>query len=536
MCTSLFPAFAIVLLWPVSASQMLPASDPEIVGPVRRVEQFDSCCGVTPAFQDHVDEIRREIAACDRHRWAGDYVGKGGLAAEYLTIAPNAGCAYQFAGSLGTYVQKWGVVSEDEESLIHIPFEPEWSDVRRDANDVVLIPVTWGAMRLLIRPSEIGEFCDDAHRQRAESRGDCEKLEIPYLQTPNQAIDYSILPTIPEAYKPYLITRTLHANITRVVESRVDALDASEDSLRCRKSRVVIDAGRKDGLLVGSVLEVVEPAFVMRRTLKLTRVEDECAEGVIHELITSDDRGEPTTEWKLVAGPRESGSETEMKAHSENAAAKPAGAKTIAEAREIAVDLAMRDHGFRPPAAPVVLWGWCENECRVDLDERHVISCEPSLIIVVSNDGSCRPYPGGWGLPDGVSEAARGKARVPRSRGGLRKFGGVELIAKNYAIQSGLLPTDGVIQSEEVEDGWLFLFTPGRYLNQPPNPPAKKKDAREAGFDVWRFIAKPGAYLSERFPREPLTGEPFMIHVDRNGNCRTIEMDIEAAANAAPNE
>ncbi|MCA9255201.1 MAG: hypothetical protein KDA33_06160, partial [Phycisphaerales bacterium] len=470
--------------------------------------------------------------------WAGEYVGKGGGVAEYLTIAPNAGCAYRFAGSLGTYVQKWGVVSEDKDSLIHIPFEPKWSDVSRDANDVILIPVTWGAMRFLIRPSEIGEFCDDAHRLRAESRGDCQKLRISYLQTLNQAIDYSILPTIPEAYKPYLITRTLHANITRVVESGEDALDASEDSLRCRKSRVVIDAGKKDGLLVGSVLEVVEPAFVMRRTLKLTRVEDERAEGVIDELITSDDRGGPVTGWKLVAGPRESGSEVEAKAHSENAAARPASvelasAVTLAEARETAIDLATRDHGYRPPAEPFVLTDWSENERVVAMDEGRVIGCG-HLLIVVSDDGSCRPFPGGREFPDGEMKAALGKARVPRSRGGLHKFGGQGLIAKNFAIQAGLAPTDSVVQTEEVEDGWLFLFTPGRYLNQPPIPPAKKRDERETGFDVWRFIAKPGAYLSERFLREPPTGEPFMIHVDRKGNCRTIEMDLEKAANAAP--
>lgn len=251
------------------------------------------------------DEIQR---LGDGHAWAGEYTDGMG---RRLAVAPDNGLAFEFRGPLSLSVVNHGDVSIDNDGVIHVDLQfanEAWGILVVPST---FVPVRWGDRRYLIPVEDIGSFCNAASSAFGEPRDTAYGRYL--LRVGDHEKSVAGQPTLPMAYRKYLVSKPIRATITSVTESKVD--DSNPNSSYCQKTRVQIDAGTADGLVVGLVMRVNVSEHVteleqLLKTppleLKITKCDEKSAEGeIVQSLIGCGSVFRaPEFGWRVDAGVR----------------------------------------------------------------------------------------------------------------------------------------------------------------------------------------------------------------------------------------
>jgi len=223
--------------------------------------------------QSKRQKIEAEIATLKDHPWAGEYYfGDGRGANASLTLAPKNGFTVTWHGCLGLYDQNYGTVDWDGDTIrLSFTFEIQRGYIGRYASEYR--PIRWGERVYLIPSNEIIAFCN-AINSRNEPRdwvhGDF------FLRWGDEKKEAKGKPELPEEFMPYLLDKPVDATIVSVEsirEGSARSIIESDPDRGEKIATVIINKGRKDGLLPGMELYVIRPDNIYR-TVKLLKVEE----------------------------------------------------------------------------------------------------------------------------------------------------------------------------------------------------------------------------------------------------------------------
>jgi hypothetical protein len=186
---------------------------------------------------------RREIAALGpRHAWAGSYYAGDGTGANLsLTLAPQAGFAFEWNGCLGLYDRNYGPVSDAGELHLHpqLPNATEGIHVEAD-----LIPIAWGNRRYLIGAGKTKDFCNTVN-SGGEPRTSGHGLYL--LRRGDEKQSPTGRPRGPEGVLPCLLETPIRTRIVALGPSTTK----DDDKYESRTSRVTLGAGSAEGVWEG---------------------------------------------------------------------------------------------------------------------------------------------------------------------------------------------------------------------------------------------------------------------------------------------
>jgi len=218
-------------------------------------------------------KILNELESLGSHPWAGEYRKGLGLGIS-LILAPKSGYLYQSYSCMGLHEQNYGYVRESNGRL-HLEFRlPKESDVLADE----LITVAWGSRAYLIPPDRMVDFCNDVNS------GEGRLFGFHFLRRGGDANEVKGLPSVPDEFQQYLLASPIEATIIEV-SARTAA-----------KTPVILDCGKKHGLLPGMNLHFVEHCDPLQYAA-VTRVEDERSEAILVRLLEGEP--DPQVGWKL---------------------------------------------------------------------------------------------------------------------------------------------------------------------------------------------------------------------------------------------
>lgn len=232
--------------------------------------------------------IREEIKTLGKHPWAGEYYAGDGLGMNItLCLAPKAGHVFEWHGCLGLYDRDYGAVGWSEGRLrLSLTFTRNRKSLPI-AEEMSLVP--WGDREYLIPVGEIVEFCNSVN-DGAEPRTTRRGLHL--LRVGDEAKAVEGFPAVPEAFKPYLLTRPIDAKITGVVGMTERP---SKEKVKVRDVSIILNRGKSDGLLVGMGLHVIEPAYAFG-PVYVTKVYASQAEATMTQV---GEKEQPRVGWKV---------------------------------------------------------------------------------------------------------------------------------------------------------------------------------------------------------------------------------------------
>jgi hypothetical protein len=236
------------------------------------------------------EQIREEISALDHHAWAGEYYYGDGLGTNVsLSIAPRSGFVFEWHGCLGLYDRNYGSVTLTNETIrLLFTFDNRSKGFEGIAEQ--LLPVSWVSREYLIPSHDMIGFCNEVN-EGSEPR---ENEHGNYLlRVGDEEKKASGFPSVPDEYRPYLLTRPIEAKIIAVGTSTSRPF-VSEYMLK--EIPVKVNAGKAQGLLPGMKLHVVEPGFFVE-AIVITKIGDKTSEGVMTQ-IDGKATG-PKVGWKL---------------------------------------------------------------------------------------------------------------------------------------------------------------------------------------------------------------------------------------------
>ncbi len=225
--------------------------------------------------------ISAEIKTLDSHEWAGEYYQGDGLGVNVLLLlAPESGFLFEWHGCMGLYDRNYGSVSGSEGRVrLSFTFENNRKGFQGIAEEFA--PITWGDRKYLVPADEIVGFCN-AVNDGSEPRKDAHGIHL--LRRGDEEKDARGLPIVPEEFKPYLLSRPIEVDVVSVGRRTLN------------KTLVVLNCGKKHGLLPGMQLHVVKPDHMVE-SVTVTTAEDERSEATMAQIF-NDDRP-PQVGWKL---------------------------------------------------------------------------------------------------------------------------------------------------------------------------------------------------------------------------------------------
>ena len=184
------------------------------------------------------ESIQNEIQTLGNHEWAGVYYHGDGLGVNVvLMLAPESGCLFEWHGCMGLYDRNFGSVTQNKDGLrlsLRLPNDHEGLGGIAEE----LIPVAWQGRRYLIPPDDFINFCNEVN-DGLEPRKGVHGLHL--LRRGDEQVEAEGLPTVPEKYRPYLLTDPIEAEIIRV-----GACTSDSDY---KNTPVTLNRGKNVGLL-----------------------------------------------------------------------------------------------------------------------------------------------------------------------------------------------------------------------------------------------------------------------------------------------
>ena len=235
-------------------------------------------------------KIEDEIAQLKDHPWAGRYYFGDGLGANVsLTLAPENGFTVTWFGCMGLYDQNHGTVDWDG-NVVKLSFAFDLGEGFIGYYDAEYKPIHWGERLYLIPANKIVPFCNVVN-SRSEPRNDVHGFF--FLRRDDEKKEAKGKPELPEEFMPYLLDEPVDAAIVSVKDIRGNG--------NRKIATIIVNKGKKDGLLPGMELYVVKPDRVYARVI-LTKVEETQSEGefILYDVLKTPT---PVGGWQLSTCP-----------------------------------------------------------------------------------------------------------------------------------------------------------------------------------------------------------------------------------------
>ena len=230
------------------------------------------------------NRIRAESNALTNHPWAGEYC----RTSESLILAPGAGYLFELHGCCGLYHRNYGSITETNGIIrLSFTFSNEWAGTRAIAEEYV--PVSWGERCYLIPPDDIVDFCNEVNDAYLEPRRDA--LGFFLMRDGDGKKVVWGLPSVPETYRPYLLTNPITARIIGIGSAASVITNANRSAWN---TTLTLDAGRARGLLKSMTMRVVERPWV---SVQVTKVDDRASEAVMTQF--DENREKLKKGWQL---------------------------------------------------------------------------------------------------------------------------------------------------------------------------------------------------------------------------------------------
>jgi hypothetical protein len=255
-----------------------------------------------PIIEAKRQKIEAEIAQLKDHPWAGQYARDGGTfgftSFVVLTLAPDNGFTEERFVSGNLRRQKHGTIDWDGNILkLSFEFAGENDDIGHFAPEYK--PIRWGERVYLIPDDEIMDFCDMINA-RYEPRNNLVGYPAFFLRNGDETKKAKGKPKLPEEFMPFLLDKPVDATIVSIKDIQEDT--EKDPKWKRANVTVVVDKGRKDGLLPGMKLYGIVPHFNHIQTV-LTNVEETQSEFKFNELWKASEEMPFFVGWQLSTCP-----------------------------------------------------------------------------------------------------------------------------------------------------------------------------------------------------------------------------------------
>lgn len=241
------------------------------------------------------EKISTELENLKDHPWAGVYYMGDGLGTNVtLHTAPENGFTIVWRGCMGLYDQNHGEITE-KDGFLELKFAWELEKGYTGNYATEYFPLKWGERLYMLPKKEIVKFCNAVNsyeepRKRVHGsfllrRDDWEK---PVESGPD----------LPEKYRPYLLAEPVDAKIVSVEETH--------NFGGRKRSRVIVDKGKNDGLLPGMELHVLKPDSIYEEVFLIKTDETQSEGWIFHEMpqsLFSSKVPLPKKDWELSTCP-----------------------------------------------------------------------------------------------------------------------------------------------------------------------------------------------------------------------------------------
>jgi hypothetical protein len=246
-------------------------------------------------------KIENEIARLKDHPWAGKYSYGDGLSGAVLSLAPQNGFTVQRIADIGLLDQNHGTVDWDGKRIkLSFAFEADESNsiIRRVVNSEC-IPVRWDKRLYLIPENGIIHFCNAVNSGSEPQKG---PIGLFFLRSGDDRKEAKGKPELPEEFMSYLLDEPINATIVSIKNIREEQGTLLGREYSRNIATVVVDKGKRDGLLPGMQLYILKreiPGFPM---VRLTNIGETQSEGECPYTFSADPRPNTVTVsegWQL---------------------------------------------------------------------------------------------------------------------------------------------------------------------------------------------------------------------------------------------
>ena len=235
-------------------------------------------------------QIHKEVSTLGNDHWAGSYYYGDGLGVNVsLDLAPKAGFVFEWRGCMGVYDRNYGTV-EEKDGIINLNCELENKREGFQGIDTKLVLIKWGERRYLIGTDQIVDFCN-AVNSGDEPRMGCHGFFLLHQDDCDKKVKG--FPPVPAKYRPYLLKQPIETEIVKVEKS---SLRPSCADWNFRNTVVVLNVGKKDGVLPGMEFHVYEPDDKIE-SATVKKVNEDSCEAVMTQIGEEDPP--PKVGWKL---------------------------------------------------------------------------------------------------------------------------------------------------------------------------------------------------------------------------------------------
>ncbi len=256
-----------------------------------------------PRFSDDAEKtaqsrraaIEAEIKGLGEHPWAGEYYEGDGLGVNvFVTLAPQAGFVFEWHGCGGCYDRNYGAVTSDGDRIsLDFTFENNREGFRGLANNFV--PIRWGERRYLVPADDIIGFCNNVNSGTEPRNG----VHGSYLfRRGDEKTKVTGFPSVPEKYRPCLLTEPINAEIASVAKftTRTSLAD-----WKFKDTPVTLNVGSTAGVRVGMELYVTQPDDMVE-SVRITKVDEDRCEAIMTQMGETEPA--PKVGWRLSTLPR----------------------------------------------------------------------------------------------------------------------------------------------------------------------------------------------------------------------------------------
>jgi hypothetical protein len=238
------------------------------------------------------EKIRAEIKTLGNHAWAGEYCwGDGHREWVSLLLAPKAGFAFEWNGSLGLSDRNYGSVTIANGRIrLSLTFENNRKGFCEGLAEE-FVPIPWGRRKYLVPSDDVIGFCNEVNGGM-EPRYDIFDLGSYLLCKGDEKLRVAGFPSVSEEYRAYLLDKPILATIIALGS----ATTRQGRLAQCKDTNVILDAGKGKGLLTGMEMHVVKPPCLVV-SARVTKVEERRSEAVVTQVGENDPA--PRIGWQL---------------------------------------------------------------------------------------------------------------------------------------------------------------------------------------------------------------------------------------------
>jgi len=239
---------------------------------------------------DKVAEIRaavtEEAKRLGPDHWAGSYYYGDGMGVNVsLSIAPEAGFAFEWHGCMGLYDRNYGAI-EQVDGLLHLSLTFHNSRKGFQGIDESFRPILWGERQHLVAQEQMIEFCNAVNQGSSGHNTLVKRSE--------SMKEVFGVPNVPSELLPYLLKNPVRAEIIGVGET---TLCPSVCEWFFHETEVTLNVGADQGVLVGMEFNLTDPD-----KLESAMVQQVFKDSCIAVVSRIDDDEKPAVGWKLWTG------------------------------------------------------------------------------------------------------------------------------------------------------------------------------------------------------------------------------------------